>query len=516
MGSSLQIRLFLTYLVIIMVTLLLAALGLYLQVGGYRDSLSYKSLEDLGRLVDLQASITVALRSANDPGAGQCSPGVVGSESCGAQLLLDLRRFADEGASTAGNTSLAIVNAEGTIVPGGWSTAMEGLSLEAATLEQIDDGSQTGDPGARTPRRCRLQVPGGPELLCVMVPLNDALMQSFPDTGATHLVVAEPAASLDVLFEDLTPRLLFSGLFGVVAALVLGFLLSQSVAAPLRNIARAARNVARGSYRQRVPVTGPREVRELASTFNRMTGEVQRSQQTLRDFLANISHELKTPLTSIRGFSDAIRDGTIDDPEGIQRSARIIHDESNRVLRLVEELLDLSRMESGQISMDREEFDLAELLAHVQEIFAMRAEDSGITLEVAPRDVCKVRGDFDRLEQVMNNLLDNALRHTPSGGTVRVGSREIQPGTIQVTVADTGRGIPPEDVPHLFERFYRARDPGGENGKRRGYGLGLAISREIIRAHGGEIWATSEAGRGTMFVFTLPTAGQTITRAVER
>ncbi len=512
MGSSLQFRLFTTYLVIIVVTLGLAALGLYLQVGGYRDSLSYKSLEDLGRLIDLQAE-TIAAMNAAEP--GQCAPGVVGSESCGAQLLLDLRSSADAGSSTGGNTSIAVVDASGRVVPGGWSSATAGLNLEDAELHYLDDQSPVSG-GAQVPRRCRLEVPGGPALLCVSVDLKEGLVQSFPETGATHLVVAEPAASLDVLFEDLTPRLLLSGLFGVAAALVLGFLLSQSVAAPLRNIARAARNVARGSYRQRVPVTGPREVRELASTFNRMTGEVQRSQQTLRDFLANISHELKTPLTSIRGFSDAIRDGTIDDPEGIQRSARIIHDESNRVLRLVEELLDLSRMEAGQISMEQEEFDVAELFAHVQEIFALRAEDSGITLEVVPRDSCTVKGDFDRLEQVMNNLLDNALRHTPAGGTVRVGSREIQPGTLQVTVADTGRGIPPEDVPHLFERFYRARDPGAENGQRRGYGLGLAITREIIRAHGGEIWATSEAGRGTMFVFTLPTAGRIVTRAVGR
>jgi two-component system, OmpR family, sensor kinase len=302
----------------------------------------------------------------------------------------------------------------------------------------------------------------------------------------------------------------------VAAALVLGFWLSRSVAAPLRNIARAARNVARGSYRQRVPVTGPREVRELASTFNRMTGEVQRSQQTLRDFLANISHELKTPLTSIRGFSQAIHDGTIDDPEGIQRSARIINNESNRVLRLVEELLDLSRIESGQISMRQEDLDLTELFAHVNEIFALRAEESGVTLEMKAREVGQIRGDFERLEQVLNNLLDNALRHTPEGGTVRVGSRLIQPGVVQVTVSDTGHGIPAEDVPHLFERFYRGGENIGQNGKRKGYGLGLAITREIVRAHGGEIWATSEAGRGTMFVFTLPSAGRATTRAGAR
>jgi signal transduction histidine kinase len=322
-------------------------------------------------------------------------------------------------------------------------------------------------------------------------------------------VVAEPAAGLGEVLGDLAPRLIFSGLIGVAAALVLGFLLSQSVAAPLRNIARAARSVARGNYRQRVPATGPREVRDLAANFNRMTEEVQRSQQTLRDFLANISHELKTPLTSIRGFSTAMVDGTIDDREGIERSARIISTESNRVLRLVEELLDLSRIESGQVPMRQEPLTIGELFEHVSDVFALRSEESGVRLELNARTNSKIRGDFDRLEQVLNNLLDNAFRHTPAGGVVRVGSREGPDGLVQVTVSDTGSGIPPEHLPHLFERFYRA----SSTAKGKGYGLGLAISREIVRAHGGEIWATSEPGRGTTFVFTLPTAGRTAARA---
>jgi signal transduction histidine kinase len=284
---------------------------------------------------------------------------------------------------------------------------------------------------------------------------------------------------------------------------VLGFLFTRSVAAPLRNISRAARSIARGNYAQRVPATGPREVRDLAANFNRMSQDVQRSQQTLRDFLANISHELKTPLTSIRGFSEALLDGTIDDADGIARSARVINGESNRLLRLVQELLDLSRIESGQASMSDDEFALGELLGHVSEVFALRGEETGVKLEMDTAANSRIRGDFDRLEQVLDNLIDNAFRHTPQGGSVRVTANEIGPGTVQVTVADTGRGIAPDDLPHLFERFYRA------NGTTQpGHGLGLAITREIVRAHGGEIWATSELGHGTTFVFTLPTAGR--------
>jgi signal transduction histidine kinase len=337
-------------------------------------------------------------------------------------------------------------------------------------------------------------------LLCVRIPLSETLLSVFPGADATALVIAEPAASLNEVFGDLVPRLLFSGIIGILAALVFGFVLSQSVAAPLRNIARAARNVARGNYRQRVPATGPSEVRDLAANFNRMTEQVQRSQQTLRDFLANISHELKTPLTSIRGFSEAILDGTIDDHDGIERSARIISGESTRVLRLVEELLDLSRIESGQVPMRLEEFGVDELIHHVTDVFELRSEETGTKLDLALEDSTRVHGDFERLEQVLNNLMDNAFRYTPSEGSVRV-STSTTAGFVQVTVADNGKGIPADELPFLFDRFYRAH---GSTSK--GYGLGLAIARELVRAHGGEIWATSEIGQGTQFHFTLPVA----------
>jgi signal transduction histidine kinase len=150
----------------------------------------------------------------------------------------------------------------------------------------------------------------------------------------------------------------------------------------------------------------------------------------------------------------------------------------------------------------------------VGEVFALRSEESGVKLEVGIQGQAHIRGDFDRLEQVLNNLLDNAFRHTPSGGCVKVGCRDLQVGTLQVTVSDTGPGIPVNDLPHLFERFYRGENSNGT--ARQGYGLGLAISREIVRAHGGEIWATSEQGHGTTFVFTLPTAGREARRAGAR
>jgi len=500
--ASLQVRLFLSFIVVIGVTLGLTALSLFLLLGGYRNSISYGNLEDVAALINQQAIHEVdsaeapapnnpAAEASVVPGAGPTSP-LAGDEQ--SDLLLRLRGFLNQrdASGFVGDTSVAIVDANGRVLDYSSNT-----DLTEAFVPDFELGDPTAPDGGI--RKCRLAVPGQPDLLCVSVPLTPRLLEAFPNTPVAGIVVAEPATSLGEVLSDLMPRLLFSGLIGVAAALILGFVLSQSVAAPLRNIARAARSVARGNYRQRVPATGPREVRDLAANFNRMTEEVERSQQTLRDFLANISHELKTPLTSIRGFSGAILDGTIDDPAGIERSARIINNESARVLRLVQELLDLSRIESGQVLMRQEDVDLRELFEHLGEVFALRAEESGIEFEVVPGAKSHVRGDFDRLEQVLNNLIDNAFRHTPAGGRVRLSSRDAQSGIVQVTVSDTGGGVPPEDVPHLFERFYRSR-----NGNGKGHGLGLAISREIVRAHGGDIWVTTEQGRGTAFVFTLP------------
>ena len=497
---------------IIGVTLGLAALSLFLLLGGYRDSISYGSLDDLGPLVDSQVNVEIRLAVE---GRGTI-PDQAPPES--QDLLLALRSFfsPSDGERSTGQTAVALIDKSGRVIPG-YSAGPAEYSFENAVVKDVGNSSSTPED-ARKPRHCQVEVKDQPPLLCVRMALSQKVLDAFPETEAAAIIVAKPAANLGEVLGDLMPRLLFSGLIGVAAALVLGFLLSQSVAAPLRNIARAARSVARGNYRQRVPATGPTEVRELAANFNRMTEEVQHSQQTLRDFLANISHELKTPLTSIHGFSEAILDGTIDDAAGIERSARIINDESNRVLRLVQELLDLSRLESGQVSMEQDDLNLNELFEHVCEVFALRSEDSGVTLNMNLQGRPHIRGDFDRLEQVMNNLLDNAFRHTPAGGTVRITSRNFQPDTVQVTVSDTGQGIAPDEVPHLFERFYRSVNNGsdGKNGNKKGHGLGLAISREIVRAHGGDIWATSEPGKGTTFVFSLPTAGRPKLRVKNR
>jgi signal transduction histidine kinase len=273
---------------------------------------------------------------------------------------------------------------------------------------------------------------------------------------------------------------------------------------PLGRVTSGIRAVARGDYRERVEVSGPTEVQALAHDVNTMADSVQTSQRALREFLANVSHELKTPLTSIRGFSQAMMDGTLDTPEERARAAGVIDVESRRLLHLVGELLDLSRIESGQQVMNVANVGVTELLAHVREVFALRAEESGVTIELQEKSAdAVVVADFDRVEQVLGNLIDNALRHTRRGQRVTIGARAVRGGFAELFVSDEGEGIPASDLPHVFDRFYRSKDESSGTG----VGLGLAISREIVRAHGGEIRAEAARGGGTTFVFTLREAG---------
>jgi signal transduction histidine kinase len=323
--------------------------------------------------------------------------------------------------------------------------------------------------------------------------------------------------SQDPVFSELLRPLLIAGLLALGISIVLAIIITRSVMRPMQHVAQAADRIASGDYSQRVPVEGSSEVQEMATNFNAMTQKVRDTQQSQRDFLANVTHELKTPLTSIQGFSQAIKDGLTNEPESIRKSAAIIFDEANRMGRMVSELLDLARIESGQIVMRSEPVKIDQLLLSVVEKMALRAQQGSIALDSQiPIDLPALNGDGDRLAQVFSNLIDNALKHTPAGGKVTVSARSLSgssivrrgklwPGGVEVIVADTGSGIPPEDLPRIFDRFYqvdksRARSVAdGSN-----LGLGLAIVKHIVVGHGGSINAESIVGLGTKFVVILP------------
>ena len=315
----------------------------------------------------------------------------------------------------------------------------------------------------------------------------------------------------------MTHPLLIAGILALGVSIVLAVIFTRSVTQPLQHVARAAERIAAGDYNQKIPVEGPSEVKEVANDFNLMAQKVRDAQHIQRDFLANVSHELKTPLTSIQGFAQAIKDGAASDPDSIRKSGSIIYDEAMRMGRMVAELLDLARIESGQIVMRSEPIKIDQVLLSVVERMSLRAQQSGVNLEAqVPNDLPTIVGDGDRLSQVFSNLVDNGLKHTPAGGKVSVFARSLStssivrrgktwPAGLEVTVTDTGSGIPPEDLSRIFERFYqvdksRARSASGGAS----LGLGLVIVKEIVVAHGGTIHAESVVGLGSRFVVTLP------------
>jgi two-component system OmpR family sensor kinase len=327
--------------------------------------------------------------------------------------------------------------------------------------------------------------------------------------------LSPPRQVIVSIIGEMTVGFILTGLVALLVSIGVAFLIARSFARPLRRITTATEGIARGNYDEQLNITSPDEVRRLANSFNSMAQEVKASRQAQQDFVANVSHDLKTPLTSIQGFSQAILDGAAADEESRHRAAQVIHEEADRMARLVDDLLDLARIEAGQVVMAQEPVSLADLLQGCMEKTALRAEQGGVDLELKVDGNPIVKGDRDRLAQVFSNLLDNALKHTPPEGRIVLASKSVkekprkrgqEPKTLtQITVADTGVGIPPEELSRIFERFYRGDKSRTKAG--RGAGLGLAIAREIIQAHGGQIKVESVVDLGTKFTITLPQGG---------
>lgn len=319
------------------------------------------------------------------------------------------------------------------------------------------------------------------------------------------LVVAAPrprVPALNIFADEFFGPILQAGVIALLLSLILAYALSRWVADPLQKVVAAARNYPAEDI-QPVPPRGPREVQDLTQTFNSMVQRVHASQRSQRDFVANVSHELKTPLTSIQGFAQAILDDTASTPEARRQAAQIIYDESARMHRMALDLLDLARLEAGTADLKMSAVDLGALLQSVVEKFTPQAQKAGVTLRLeVPQGLPAVTGDGDRLAQVFTNLVDNALKFTPEGGGIVLSAEEVG-GEVEASVADSGCGVEGEALPRLFDRFYQA-DPSRTGGERHGAGLGLAIVKEIVEACGGKIGVRSQVGHGTIFTIRLP------------
>ncbi len=320
-------------------------------------------------------------------------------------------------------------------------------------------------------------------------------------------IVAIPQNELSSAWLELAPRLALAGSIALAVSFAVAWFISRSISGPLARITQASVQMARGNYDVHIPIRGQDEVGRLSEAFNHMAREVSGSQRMMRDLLANVSHELKTPLTSIQGFSQAMLDGAITDEEQFRESCNIINEEANRMRALVDDLLLLSQLESGQVEMQHAHVDLVLVLQHTLERFMWTLRDAGIESRLRLGHLPEVHGDERRLEQVFSNLIENAVRHTPRGGAITLTAQGQRNGEISIGVHNTGSYIPPEDLPRVFERFFqvdraRARKGGSS-------GLGLSIVSEIVEAHGGTVRAASDRDNGTEFIVTLPSAPMT-------
>jgi len=289
--------------------------------------------------------------------------------------------------------------------------------------------------------------------------------------------------------------------------LLVGLYFTVSISRPLLRITAATRAMARGDYGVRVPGRGQGELSRLASSFNDMAQRVEQSNRVLKDFVANVSHDLRTPLTMIAGFSQALVDGTAREEE-VESSAMVIHEEARKMERLVDDLLQLTKLESGLLKLECHPTALRPFVQTlIDRIERSRVDRPMPTLiNHVPRNLPMVNIDSGQVERALRNLVDNAMQYTPLGGMVTVDAASIGRGWVEIQVTDTGCGIPGQDVERVFERFYRSdRSRERQHGHS---GLGLAIVREIIEAHGGRVHVESEEEKGATFRFTVPQARQ--------
>ncbi len=303
-----------------------------------------------------------------------------------------------------------------------------------------------------------------------------------------------------VFLASVNRALLIVAVVAGLGAVLLILGLSRRILAPVEALTAAVRRMEAGDLSQRVNITSRDEIGELARAFNAMADGLARLEELRRNMVTDVAHELRTPLSNIRGYLEAIQDGVVQ-PEGCIIDS--LHEEAMLLSRLVDDLQELSLAEAGQLKLERQPVALADIVDRAVESIRLRAEAKGVTVQVDLPEELLVDVDPQRIGQVLRNLLENALTHTPPGGEIAV-TAHTEGQWVEVSVRDTGSGIAARDLPYVFERFYRADK--SRSRATGGAGLGLAIAKQLVEAHGGRIEVESEVGRGTQFTFTLPMA----------
>lgn len=318
-----------------------------------------------------------------------------------------------------------------------------------------------------------------------------------------------PAITAEQNFiNQVNSSLVFTGLIAAVVALIIGLILTRQITRPIKALVNGARQIAGGNLSHRVEIKSKDEFGNLGQSFNAMAASLDKAETERKRIITDIAHELRTPLTVIEGTVTGIQDGVfLADKERLDA----IKEQTSLLTRLTSELRDLSLAESGQLKLMLSPADLADLVRRKASQFEVKAREKTISIKLnLPQELPKINIDPPRIEQVLSNLITNAIRHTSSGGDITISLQavnkdivhKINSPSLVLSVADTGEGIAPEHLPHVFERFYRveksrARSEGGS-------GLGLAIVKQMVQAHGGKVWVESEMGKGSTFYLSLP------------
>ncbi len=291
---------------------------------------------------------------------------------------------------------------------------------------------------------------------------------------------------------------IFIGLVVILLLLVLSQLMAKSIITPLKSATITAGQMAAGDFSVKATKYRDDEVGKLVDTLNYMSEEIVKSEKIKNDFISSISHELRTPLTSIKGWAETLLTGEMEDKEETREGLKIISKETDRLVGLVEELLDFSRLYTKKLTINIQKVKINNILEEVKRQYEITAEDKDVQLQLTvDEEIAEIKGDFNRLKQVFINLIDNALKFTPNQGTVQISTNKLE-NNIVIKITDNGVGIAADDLPRVTEKFFKG------SSKRSGSGLGLSISKEIIELHGGHMEVTSTAGKGTTVIIYLP------------
>jgi len=482
-------KLIAVFIAILIIGFSITGIMLYYFLGDFVSNERVKLLERSGE--DISTFLSEYIEHINNP------------------LVLNTFRYLLKSYRASTNSLIWIIDKNGYLVITEYDNAEFGIPNEVINKLKCEDG--------------RLRLPDERQYRKVMLGSDPVIERGyfyglFTDTGMPWLTIQKPLTYQNEIIAAVflhTPipemqrvrtsvfRLfIVSVVISVFVSIIFGYIFYLKISRPLKQIKDAAKVIAGGEFKKRLDINTNDEIGELAKSFNQMIVALEHLEEMRRGFIANVSHELRTPMTSIRGFIEGILDGTIP-PDKHNYYLTIVRDETNRLNRLVNDLLVLARMEAGEVTLTYKNFNINELIR----ICIIKLENLIMEKEIQVeanffREETLVYADSDAIERVLYNLIHNAIKFTPEKGKITV-STNVQKGKVFVSVEDNGPGIEKDEIDFIWDRFYKSDKSRSKD--KTGTGLGLAIVKSIVNEHGQEIWVESEPGKGTKFTFTLAT-----------